>query len=177
MENKRLKNKSRYLSKLLRWDPEDLIMDSSGYVKVLALCHKLDITKSELDWIIENNDKKRFSYNENESLIRANQGHNKDLNIEVEMEEAERIDFLYHGTAKENVKSILKDGLVPRNRKHVHLSNDLKTAKNVGSRHSKNIVILIINSAKMRADGVKIYISKNDVHLTDYVDPKYITLQ
>lgn len=176
MNEKELKNKGRYMSKLLRHDPEELAMDQQGYVQVDDLLNKLSINKEDLDWIVDNNNKKRFAYNEDETLIRASQGHNQKLNIQVEMEEAPRMEFLYHGTATENVGSIMKDGLVPRSRQHVHLSKDLETAKQVGSRHSKNITILRIDSARMRGDGIKIWVSANGVYLTDRVDPKYIAI-
>lgn len=163
------------MSKLLRHDPEDLKMDKEGYVLTQDLLDKVNIEKEDLDWIVDTNGKKRFAYNEDETKIRASQGHNKDLNIKVEMEEAPRVEILYHGTASENVDSIMKDGLVPRSRQHVHLSKDIETAKQVGGRHSKNITILKVDSARMRGDGIKIWISKNGVHLTDFVDPKYIS--
>jgi putative RNA 2'-phosphotransferase len=175
MNENRLKGKGRYMSKLLRHDPEELPMNGQGYVEVSDLLEKLSIEKEDLDWIVENNNKKRFSYNEDETLIRANQGHNKNLNVKVEMEEAPRMEILYHGTATENVPYIMKDGLISKSRQHVHLSKDVETAKQVGSRHSKNITILKIDSARMRGDGIKIWISANGVYLTDLVDPKYIS--
>jgi len=165
------------MSKLLRHDPEDLQIDKEGYVSVEKLINKTDINKEGLDWIVNNNNKKRFSYNSDGSKIRANQGHNGKLKVVIKMDEAPRIENLYHGTAAENVESIMKSGLIPGKRTHVHLSKDEETAQQVGSRHSKNVVILKIDSARMRGDGVKIWLSKNEVHLTDFVDPKYISIQ
>lgn len=173
--DKRIKSVGRSLSKLLRHDPDGLSMDSEGYVKVTDLLDKKEITKEELDWIISNNNKERFSYNEDETLVRANQGHNKKLNVTIKMEESDRIDTLYHGTSINVIDSIMKYGLVPRNRQHVHMSGDKETAINVGLRKGKDIKILKIDSGKMRGDGVKIWISKNGVYLTDFVDPKYIS--
>lgn len=176
MNQKQLKNKSRYMSKLLRHNPEDLDMDETGYVPTLKLLNKLEITKDELDFIVANNDKKRFAYNSDKSMIRASQGHNKRLGVRVDMQEAPRIEYLYHGTASENIDSILKSGLVPRSRQHVHLSKDIETAKNVGSRHSKNIAIFKIDSARMRGDNIKIWVSDNGVYLTDKIKPEYLEL-
>jgi len=177
MSKKNLNNSGRYMSKLLRHDPEELEMDSNGYVEVEDLLNKLDINKEDLDWIVDNNNKKRFSYNDEETKIRASQGHNKSLKyVNVKMKESGRVDVLYHGTATKFVDSIMKDGLVPQSRKHVHLSKDKETAINVGKRKDKNqTTILKIDSAKMRADGIKIWISDNGVYLTSKVDPKYIS--
>lgn len=176
MDIKKVKKIGFKLTYLLRHDPEELSMDYQGYVKVIDLINKLNISKIELDWIVENNNKKRFSYLENDTLIRAEQGHNKKLNIKIDIEESPRIDFLYHGTSSDNLKNIMKEGLTPQSRKHVHMSKDIETALQVGSRKSKDVIILKIHSAKMRSEGVKIYISNNNVYLTDYVDPKYISL-
>jgi putative RNA 2'-phosphotransferase len=175
MNSKQLSHKGRYMSKLLRHDPEDLTLSKDGYVSVSSLLDKLDLTKEELDWIIDNNNKKRFAYNKDETLIRASQGHNKKLKVEVDMEEAPRVEVLYHGTVTSSVDSIMKSGLKPLTRNHVHLSIDEATAINVGSRKGKDITILKIDSARMRGDGIKIWLSDNKVHLTDYVDPKYIS--
>lgn len=171
---KRIKSVGRSLSKLLRHDPDGLFMDDQGYVSVSDLLVKKDIDKEDLDWIISNNNKKRFSYNDDETLIRANQGHNKNLKVDIRMEESGRVDVLYHGTSNDFVESIMKNGIISQNRHHVHLSGDKDTATMVGLRKSKKITILEIDSAKMRADGIKIWVSENGVYLTDYVDPKYI---
>ena len=85
-------------------------------------------------------------------------------------------DVLYHGTATRFLNSIFETGLDKRSRNHVHLSNDKETANNVGSRHG-NIVVLIIDTKQMYADGIKFYLSVNNVWLTDYIDRKYIKLQ
>lgn len=177
MNNKQLKQVGRHMSKLLRHDPEDLKLDSKGYCLVDDLLNKKGITKEELDWIVDNNNKKRFAYNEDQTKIRANQGHSSKLKFSIDMKESDRIEILYHGTALKNLTSILASGLNAGSRKHVHLSKSLETAKTVAKRHSKDIVILKIDSAAMRADGIKIYISDNNVYLTEYVDKKYISLK
>lgn len=169
-------SKSRYLSKLLRHDPETLSIDKDGYIETCDILSKLDITKEELDFIVENNDKKRFSFNKDESKIRASQGHSKSMEVDIDMKLADRVDYLYHGTATKNLDAIMKDGLISVSRKHVHLSKDVETAKSVGLRHSKDITIIRVNSAQMRADNVKIYVSDNGVYLTDKIDPKYLEL-
>lgn len=60
------------------------------------------------------------------------------------------------------------------NRNHVHLSADFKTAKQVGSRHGKPI-ILKINCEQMVKEEIQFFLSENGVWLTDYVHPKFIS--
>ncbi|MCS3867506.1 RNA:NAD 2'-phosphotransferase (TPT1/KptA family) [Chryseobacterium ginsenosidimutans] len=81
---------------------------------------------------------------------------------------------MYHGTAQNNIESILEKGIEKRNRQHVHLSFDKETATSVGMRHGKPI-ILTISTRKMFEDGVLFYLSENGVWLTDFVEAKYIS--
>jgi len=171
------KKVSKYISKLLRHDPEELTMDAFGFVYVVELLNKLQIDKIDLDYIVATNDKKRFSYNFDMSKIRANQGHNKDLDVNISvkvLDETNIPKFLYHGTAKKNLKSIFKSGLIPGSRQYVHLSTDIETAKTVAKRHSKDIVILKVDALYMVQNDKKIVLSDNNVHLTKHVDPQYI---
>lgn len=172
-----MKNISRKISYLLRHNPEDLEMDKYGWVRVEDLLDKLDISKEELDHIIETNDKKRFGYSPNGNLIRAHQGHSKKLGIKFDYDVVKFPSTYFHGTADKNVKSILKTGLNSRTREFVHLSKDIETATLVGLRHSKDITILEVDGSQMKFDGYMIYESENGVILTDEVPPKYIKVR
>lgn len=172
-----MKNESRKISYLLRHNPEDLIMDKEGWVMIDDLLLKLDITKEELDHIVENNDKKRFSYNRDGLKIRANQGHSSKLGLDIQYKEIQFPHTYYHGTVFLNKNSILKHGLKPQSRSHVHLSKDKETARKVAERHLRTgdtYLILEIDGSKMKWDGHKIYESENGVILVDEVPPKYI---
>lgn len=58
-------------------------------------------------------------------------------------------------------------------RHHVHLSDNVATAQQVGSRRGAPVV-LTVQAAQMFADGHVFYQSENQVWLTDAVPPKYI---
>ena len=172
-----LERKSKTLSYLLRHNPEDLYMDSNGWVSVVDILKKLQMTFDDLKEIVKNNDKKRFGFNDDQSMIRANQGHSVD--VDVQLKEIEPPKFLYHGTSPTFVHDIMKSGgLNKMKRNHVHLSSDKDTAFKVGKRHSKHLppAILIVDSEKMYKDGFKFYLSENSVWLTEYVPKKYITI-
>ena len=168
-----MKNKGREISYLLRHNPEDLNMDKNGWVSVDELLSKINISFEDLKWIVDNNDKKRFSFNEDETKLRANQGHS--IKVDVELKEKIPPKYLYHGTASKNVKSIMKSGLSKMKRNHVHLSDDYETAVNVAKRYSKNdFHIFKIDTYPMIVDNVKFYQSENGVWLVDSVYPKYL---
>ena len=159
---------------LLRHNPEDLVMDKNGYVSVSSLLKKIGITQSELDHIVDTNDKKRLAYSEDKSLIRASQGHS--IKVDVELKSVRPPRVLYHGTSSESYEKIIKTGLSKMRRLHVHMTDDKNTAYKVGKRYSKykEPIILEIDSASMFTDGYKFYLSENSVWLTDNVPVKYI---
>lgn len=171
---------SKFLSYILRHHPEliDLNLDEKGWANVNEIIAKSandnqGFTFEELNEIVETNDKKRFVFNEDKTRIRANQGHS--IGIDLNLKPQQPPELLYHGTAQANVDSILKTGIEKRSRQHVHLSLDIETATKVGMRHGKPI-ILTISTGKMFEDGILFYLSENNVWLTDFVNPCYITL-
>ncbi len=170
---------SKFLSLVLRHQPETIgiKLDSAGWVDVsvlLAACnaHSKRITAEDLDFVVENNDKKRFAFNEDKTRIRANQGHS--VEVELKYEPLTPPPILYHGTASRFLASINQIGIVKGNRHHVHLSADIKTAKAVGQRHGIEIT-LIVNSAQMHKDGFLFYQSANGVWLIEHVPVQYFS--
>lgn len=176
---KQLKNISRFMSLVLRHKPDEigLQLDENGWANVNELVlkineHGIKVDASTIDTIVETNDKKRFAFNEDKTMIRASQGHS--VEIDLDLPASVPPEFLYHGTAETNIESILKDGIHSMKRQHVHLSTDKGTATNVGSRHGKP-QILTIHSGQMHMDGIAFYLSANGVWLTDHIDAKYIS--
>lgn len=166
-----LKKPSRQITKLLRHKPQGLTMDKQAYVLVTDLITKLNITIEELNWIVENDDKYRFSFNADKTKIRANQGHSI-KGIDIQMTPIKNKDLLlYHGTSKSNLKLIMQTGfLKSMKRQYVHLSGDKETAIKVGLRHAKKkeeLVILFITSRALINNKIKLFISDNGVYQSD----------
>ena len=175
-----IKTVSKFLSLLLRHKPETvgLTLDANGWTSVVELIEKVNaytknklFTMSVLEEVVAENDKKRFSFNNDKSMIRAAQGHS--VAIDIAVAAVVPPDVLYHGTASTNVESIMKQGLVKGKRQHVHLSKDEETATKVGTRHGKPI-IFSIKTLPMQADGVLFYLADNGVWLVDEVAAKYL---
>lgn len=172
---------SRYLSYILRHNPSaaGVTMDEHGWVDVYDLIRGVrknnypEFCYVELRVIVECDEKQRYSFNEDHTKIRANQGHS--VNVDVELEACEPPLVLYHGTGKKYTSSILESGLIPKSRLYVHLSSDIETALNVGKRHGEP-VIYIINTAQMYRDGYEFFLSKNGVWLTKEVPVEYLGL-
>lgn len=169
---------SKFMSFVLRHQPEliGLAPDEQGWVSVQDLIEKAQTKGIILDLellkeVVENNEKKRFAFKEDFTYIRANQGHSITVNLGYQPTTPPPI--LYHGTADKYLEEILEEGLQKRSRHHVHLSVDVETAKKVGSRHGKPI-ILKINANAMFEAGMLFYVSENGVWLTDEVPIAFI---
>lgn len=175
-----LKSTSKFLSLILRHRPEviGIQLDKNGWVEIEVLLNALEacnkkITRQELDYIVANNDKKRYIISEDGKSIRANQGHS--IEVDLDLKPMLPPDILYHGTAENSLASILKEGIQKRSRQHVHLSADIETARKVGSRHGK-VVILKVDTVRMREASIDFFISANEVWLTDFVAPEYVSV-
>jgi putative RNA 2'-phosphotransferase len=175
-----MKNLSRFLSLVLRHEPSKagIVLDAGGWVSVSDLLKGLksvgkSISLDELKEIVENNNKKRFSFSEDGKKIRAVQGHS--IDVDLGYKETEPPEELYHGTATRNVKSIFEKGIIKGDRHHVHLSKDKSVAWEVGKRHGKPM-LLSVDAGKMYKAGKKFYCSDNGVWLVEEVEPKYIAL-
>lgn len=170
----------KYMSMLLRHKPEkeNLIIDKYGYVSTKSLCNALKLNQTELDWIVNNNNKSRFSYKNNKKdFIKANQGHSININLNLKLiEPPELPSLLFHGTVWKNNEIIYEEGLKKMSRHHVHLTDNIDTAYTVGNRYAKkksDIWIITINVKKMWENGYDFFISENGVYLTDHVPSIY----
>lgn len=170
----------KYICLILRHKPETIgiTLDKHGWANVNELIKgisdKYPITMDILEEIVRTDEKQRYSFNEDKTLIRANQGHS--IQVDVELEEMEPPVYLFHGTGEKYAESIDQNGLIPKSRLYVHLSKDVETAINVGKRHG-NPVIYLVDSKKMYQEGYKFYRSTNGVWLAYNVPREYLTKQ
>lgn len=181
MDPKRLNAVSKFLSLYLRYEPEGLglPLEPGGWVPIDALLAGAQkkgflISREELGRVVAESDKQRFAIDESSLRIRANQGHS--VEVDLQLSPAEPPAELFHGTGSTSVDAILATGLERRARHHVHLSPDTETATKVGQRHGTPVV-LVIDAAKMRADGHTFFRSANGVWLVDEVPPRYFRLR
>ena len=127
---------SRYISLILRHKPEviGISLDEHGWANVDELITGIaknnpGFNMETLEEIVKTDNKQRYSFNADKSLIRANQGHS--IPVDVELEEKEPPEYLYHGTGEKYVTSINEMGLIPKSRLYLHLSQDTETAAKV----------------------------------------------
>ena len=172
-----LKETSKFISLILRHKPEaiGISLDEHGWADVEELIKGIartrDFDMEMLEEIVRTDEKQRYSFNEDKTLIRANQGHS--IPVDVELDEEQPPEELWHGTGEKYVSSIDVQGLIPKSRLYVHLSRDRETAFKVGRRHGKP-VLYIVKAGEMYRDGYKFFLSKNGVWLTKEVPIEYL---
>ena len=166
----------RYLCLILRHKPEaaGITLDEHGWADVRALLRgiadRYPITMEQLEEIVRTDSKTRYSFNEDKTKIRANQGHS--IPVDVGLPELAPPEILYHGTGERFLESILAQGLLPMSRLYVHLTDRYDTARTVGARHGTPVVLTIL-SGQMHRDGYRFYRAVNGVWLTERVPPEY----
>ena len=171
---------SKFLSLVLRHDPAKvgIVLDDAGWTDVAALLdalarHGHPLTRADLDDLVRTSDKQRYALSPDGTRIRANQGHSVD--VELDLRQMAPPATLYHGTVAEFLDSIRAKGLVKGARHHVHMSADIDTAKKVGGRRGKP-VILVIRAEQMAAAGHVFFRSANGVWLTDHVPASFLDI-
>ena len=166
--DKQLRNTCKFISLILRHQPEaiGITLDERGWADAQELIDGINRSNGHtlnmelLEEIVRTDEKQRYSFNEDHTLIRANQGHS--IPVDVELEEKTPPDILWHGTGEKYVSSINAHGLIP-----------METARKVGSRHGKP-VIYEIDCHKMTEDGYRFFLSANHVWLTKEVPARYL---
>lgn len=171
---------SKFISLILRHKPEvvNIHLDAHGWANVDELITGINTKRPDIHLdasiladIVRTDSKQRYSFNEDRSKIRANQGHS--INVDLELSETVPPEVLYHGTAAKSMLNIDKNGILRMSRQFVHLSTDLDTAIKVGSRHGEPVVYEI-RAKDMYRTGYKFFLSANNVWLTDYVPVRFI---
>lgn len=169
---------SKFLSYVLRHNPDalGLELEPGGWVNVEVLIRRAQadgrsISRSLIKRVISSGQKTRFALSKDESKIRANYGHSRE--VDLDLEPIRPSDELYHGTARRTLPAIRDDGLRPLSRQYVHLSPSPEEAMDVGQRHGSPVVLSIDAPALFDA-GYTLYRSTDTVWLTHRVPPAFI---
>jgi 2'-phosphotransferase len=178
-------NLSKALSWILRHKAVQmgLTIESDGYIllnDVLALKEFKYYTVDDVRYVVDSNDKKRFSLKESCDkddkimiYIRANQGHSNKVAKHIDETELltklmEPLPLVLHGTTYAAYKKIKGVGLKKMKRSHIHFSitEDFIEGNNQQSGIRSNCEVLIyIDMKKAMDDGLEFFMSDNKVVL------------
>ena len=175
-----MKTLGKFLALILRHKPETvgLKLNKNGWIDVDQLIRAINsrsqfnIDRKTLEMLVKSDDKQRYAFSD-DNKIRANQGHSKQ--VDLQLNPVKPPNTLYHGTVEKFLNSITKEGLNKGRRQHVHLSKDVSTATNVGQRRGEPVV-LEVDSRRMVEQGFEFFISKNNVYLIDHVPAKFLKI-
>ena len=168
---------SKFCSGAPRHFPADagLELDDAGWADWETL---VDRTRANYEWLdaaalaalVQLDPKGRFE--RDGDRVRAAYGHSVD--VDLEPGDTPIPDVLYHGTAPDALAAIETEGLRPMSRQHVHLSGSVAAAREVGSRHAAEPVVLRVDAAAMVEDGREITKRGTEVYTTARVPPSYL---
>lgn len=173
---------SIYISYLLRHHPEEvgLEMDKRGWVSVEQLITGINergqyhIDMELLEQIVAEDKKGRYRFNEDNTKIKACQGHSVSW-VEPEMEYIAPPEYLYHGTTTEALEKIMKSGAILKMARHaVHMQAEPEKAWKSAVRWKKIPVVLKIAASEMAKAGIVFGKTENDVWCTEEVPVQYV---
>lgn len=166
------------LTFFLRHNPGQigLVMDDQGWVDAKDLVNKCDklVDMDQLVSVVTNDEKGRFEFSPDMKKIRCIQGHSLE-SVKIDHGDHVPPEILYHGTAIQNVNTILNEGIKPMQRTKVHLTFDWVTAENVGARRKAMCRVLYVKAKEMHDAGHKLQKTTNGVWLTDFVPPEFVS--
>ncbi|MBI4525105.1 MAG: RNA 2'-phosphotransferase [Deltaproteobacteria bacterium] len=167
---------SRFMTFLLRHRPADysLSFDRQGYVPWDDLVQILrrrfpELNEQDIVQVIDGSEKKRFELRG--TKVRATYGHS--FPVDLGLERTTPPIYLYHGTARDLAETILREGLKPRGREYVHLSQSIEEALAVGKRRDPVPAILLIDALSAHQNGIVFYAS-GPVFLSKEIPRRFI---
>lgn len=189
-------NLSKGLSWLLRHHVVDqgLSITPGGYVScedILKLAQFNKFTLGDIKNVVDTNDKKRFTLNEEDGklYIRANQGHSHTVASQLNQDEVltkitTPLELVVHGTTLKNYNIIKKSGLKKIGRWHIHfaITDDFVEGNHEQSGiRSSSRILIYLNMELAMVDGIEFYMSDNKVVLSQgigeegVIDSKYFS--
>lgn len=161
---------SQKLSYLLRHD-KTYTFETGGWRSVADLVSK-DLSFEKLCTLVDNDSNGRFELNDDKTKIRALYGHSVPVNMNYVC--CTPPEILYHGTSGNAEISILEDGLKPRARNYVHLTNSYDSAIETGARHGVPVVSEI-KAFEMFKEGYKFYNPTGKIWLVSEVPSRFLS--
>ncbi len=181
MNDRELNSLGRIIAGVLRHFPEKLgvMIDGHGWVDISEFVEAIGISRSGFHWLRNHHidaialTDPKGRYQLDGGMVRATYGHTIDVNLD-DLPLAD-IDEFFYPVTEEEIDIILEGGLNPIDRKNVHLSGSIEKALEAGRVRTEEPLIIKIDGAKAKKDGIKIYHAGKDVYITDRIDAKYIS--
>ncbi len=180
MNDRELDHLGRILTGILRHFPDryQLAIDARGWVSIPQIVRAIGQKHPAYHWlraqhlvaIAETDPKGRYEVRDDR--IRATYAHTVDVDLDLPTEHIP--DRLYYPVTEDEATIVLEVGLKPSDRKKVHLSKTAADAHSAGSVRTPAPVLLEVDAARARADGIVIMQAGKTVFLVDQVPAEYL---
>ncbi|MCK5397719.1 MAG: RNA 2'-phosphotransferase, partial [Thermoplasmata archaeon] len=175
MNEEELDKLGRTMAGVLRHFPEryGLRMNKQGWVDLEDFINEVKNKQRRFKWlkphhvlaIIDTDPKGRYQFRD--GMIRATYAHSVD--VELDLPTRGVPEFLYFPTTKEEKDILLETGLMPSDRKKVHLSKTIESAVVAGKVRDPEPLIFEINAKAMGDDDIIIGKAGNTVYVAENV--------
>jgi putative RNA 2'-phosphotransferase len=182
MNEEELDMLGRTMAGVLRHFPEryGLRMNKLGWVDLEEFITQVRDKQRRFRWlkphhvlaIIDTDPKGRYQFRD--GMIRATYAHSVD--VELDLPTRGTPELLYYPTTKEEKDILLETGLMPSDRKKVHLSRTLVSAIIAGKVRDPEPLIFEVNAKAMTDAEMVIMKAGNTVFVVDSVPPEYLRL-
>jgi putative RNA 2'-phosphotransferase len=182
MNDTELERLGRTLAGILRHFPErfDLNMDDQGFVDLRELVNAIRNSNNRMHWLrphhivalVETDGKGRYQIFHD--AVRATYGHSIPLELRLPTDDIPAT--LFYPATPEEAELILEMGLMPTDRKMVHLSLTYDDAHSAGSVRVEDPVILAIDTVATVEAGFEIGRAGKTVFLCRQVPPECLSV-
>lgn len=182
MNEMELERLGRTMAGILRHFPErfDLDMDEQGFVNLRDMVNAIKDQNRRMHWLrphhvtalVETDPKGRYQiYDES---LRATYGHSIPLDLKLPTDDIP--EELFYPATPEEAEIILETGLLPSDRRMVHLSLTYEDAHSAGSVRVDDPVILVVDTEAAIDAGYEIGRAGKTVFLTRQVPPECLSI-
>ncbi len=181
MSTEEMDKVGRTMAGILRHFPErfELEMDDQGFVSLREMVSAMRDNNRRMHWLrthhvialVESDPKGRYQVSGDN--VRATYGHTLELDLRHPSDNIP--DELFYPATSEEAEIILETGIIPADRRMVHLSKTYEDAFSAGSVRVDEPVILAVDTVRARADGIEIGRAARTVYLCSQVPPEYLS--
>jgi putative RNA 2'-phosphotransferase len=182
MNEEELDKIGRTMAGILRHFPEryGLKMDKHGWIDLNDFIHAIVVRQRRFRWlkshhilaIVDTDPKGRYQFRD--GMIRATYAHS--LDVELDLPTRNVPEVLYYPTTKEEKDILMETGLMPSDRKMVHLSRTIESAVTAGKVRDPEPLIFEVDAKGVIESGHKISKAGNTVFVVDAVPPEFLKL-
>lgn len=171
----------RTITKILRHKPEKyhLEIDEHGYVNIDEMVQEIRFYNRRLHFVgpshiyavVLTDGKGRYQLSDNKRYLRATYGHTIDVDLS-DLPSDGIPEILYYPTSEEEFDILKENGILPSDRRWVHLSSSAEKAYIAGLYHFDSPLLIPIKSDVVLESGEKIYHAGQEVFICKFVPPE-----